>query len=142
MMAAADGRIPLIVVTGFLGSGKTSLIRYLLADGRFAKTAVIVNEFGKIGIAHHLYLKTEERVTLLRDGCACCARRDDLVASLLDLARHRDRNDRNAVDLDRVLLETSGLADPGPILHTVVSDPLLSRRYRIEMVITTVDAVS
>jgi G3E family GTPase len=142
MTFAADGRIPLIVVTGFLGSGKTSLIRHLLADRQFASAVVIVNEFGQIGIDHHLFLKTEERITLLRDGCACCARRDDLVASLLDLVRSRDRPDRDAPTFDPVLLETSGLADPGPILHTVMTDPILSRRYRVEMSLATVDAVS
>jgi G3E family GTPase len=142
MMSATDRRIPLIVVTGFLGSGKTSLIRHLLADRRFASAVVIVNEFGQIGIDHHLFLKTEERITLLRDGCACCARRDDLVASLLDLVRRRDRTEGEDTKFDRVLLETSGLADPGPILHTVMTDPILSRRYRVEMSLATVDAVS
>lgn len=142
MMSAADGRIPLTVVTGFLGSGKTSLIRHLLADRRFARAAVIVNEFGQIGIDHHLFLKTEERITLLRDGCACCARRDDLVASLVDLVRLRDRTEGDSTTFDRVILETSGLADPGPILHTVMTDPILSRRYRVEMSLATVDAVS
>jgi G3E family GTPase len=142
MMSATDGRIPLIVVTGFLGSGKTSLIRHLLADRRYASAAVIVNEFGQIGIDHHLFLQTEERITLLRDGCACCARRDDLVTALLDLVRRRDRAETDASPFDRVVLETSGLADPGPILHTVMTDPLLSRRYRLEMTLATVDAVS
>lgn len=142
MTSAVDGRIPLIVVTGFLGSGKTSLIRHLLADRRFAHAAVIVNEFGQIGINHHLFLQTEERITLLRDGCACCARRDDLVATLHDLVRRRDRAEGEAANLERVLLETSGLADPGPILHTIMTDPLLSRRYRVESTLATLDAVS
>jgi G3E family GTPase len=142
MMSATDGRIPLIVVTGFLGSGKTSLIRHLLADRCFSSAAVIVNEFGQIGIDHHLFLQTEERITLLRDGCACCARRDDLVVALLDLVRRRDRAEGNAAKFDLVLLETSGLADPGPILHTIMTDPILSRRYRVEMTLATVDAVS
>ena len=106
MMTAADGRIPLIVVTGFLGSGKTSLIRHLLADRRFASAAVIVNEFGQIGIDHHLFLKTEERITLLRDGCACCARRDDLVASLLELVRRRDRTERDAPMLRNMYVQS------------------------------------
>jgi G3E family GTPase len=141
-MAASDERIPLIIVTGFLGSGKTSLIRHLLADARFASAAVVVNEFGQIGIDHHLFLKTEERITLLRDGCACCGRRDDLVAALIDLVRLRDRQAFGAIGFDRIILETSGLADPGPILHTVLADPVLSRRYRLGTVIATIDAVS
>lgn len=142
MTTATDARIPLVVVTGFLGSGKSSLIRRLLADSRFSKAAVVVNEFGQIGIDHHLFLKTDERITLLRDGCACCARRDDLVAALRDLVRRRDREGEDAASFDRVLLETSGLADPGPILHTLVADPVLSRRYRVQLAVTTLDAVS
>jgi G3E family GTPase len=140
MMRAADGRLPITVVTGFLGSGKTTLIRRLLADPRFADAAVIVNEFGQTGIDHHLFRKTEERITLLRGGCACCARRDDLVATLHDLIRRHDRGEPPPID--RLVLETTGLADPGPILHTLVADPVLSRRYRIETTIVTLDAVA
>jgi G3E family GTPase len=135
-----DGRIPLTIVTGFLGSGKTTLIRTLLSDPAFANAAVIVNEFGAVGIDHHLFFQTDERITLLRDGCACCARRDDLVEALHALIRRRDRGELPS--LDAVLLETTGLADPAPILHTVVADPVLGRRYRVERVITTVDAVA
>src|SRR5262245_6749200 len=138
-MAATDERIPLIIVTGFLGSGKTSLIRHLLADSRFSGAAVVVNEFGEIGIDHHLFLKTDERITLLSDGCACCARRDDLVEALLDLVRRRDRASGGILGFDQVLLETSGLADPGPILHTLVAHPVLSRRFRVKLTIATLD---
>jgi G3E family GTPase len=136
----ADGRVPLTIVTGFLGSGKTTLIRRLLADDRFANAAIIVNEFGESGIDHHLLRKTEERITLLHGGCACCGRRDDLVDALRDLIRRRDRGAIRSID--RVVLETTGLADPAPILHTVVADPLLSRRYYVETTIATVDAVA
>ncbi len=139
MTSPRDGRIPLTIVTGFLGSGKTTLIRSLLANPRFANAAIIVNEFGAIGIDHHLFRKTDERITLLGGGCACCARRDDLVEALLDLLR---RLDREEVSFDHVLLETSGLADPAPIRHTIVADPVLSRRYRIARTIATLDAVA
>ena len=140
MSGARDGRIPLTIVTGFLGSGKTTLIRGLLAEPHFANAAIVVNEFGEVGIDHHLFLKTDERITLLRAGCACCARRDDLVEALVSLIRRVDRGE--LPHLDQVILETSGLADPAPILHTIVSDPVLSRRYRMERTITTLDAVA
>lgn len=135
-----DPRLPLTIVTGFLGSGKTTLIRHLLTEPRFANAAIIVNEFGEAGIDHHLFRKTDERTTLLRDGCACCARRDDLVDALHDLIRRVDRGE--LPDLDRVLLETTGLADPAPILHTIVANPVLSHRYRVDRVIATIDAVA
>lgn len=140
MMAGSDGRIPLTVVTGFLGSGKTTLIRHLLTDPRLANSEIIVNELGEIGIDHHLFRQTDERITLLDSGCACCARRDDLVEALGDLLRRFDRGELPA--LDRILLETTGLADPAPILHTIVFDPLLGRRIRVDHVISTLDAVA
>lgn len=139
MTSPGDGRIPLTIVTGFLGSGKTTLIRSLLAAQHFANAAIIVNEFGEVGIDHHLFRKTDERITLLSGGCACCARRDDLVEALLDLLR---RFDREEVSFDHVLLETSGLADPAPIRHTIIADPVLSRRYRVAQTIVTLDAVA
>lgn len=140
MTSAGDGRIPLTLVTGFLGSGKTTLIRQLLRDHRFASAAIVVNELGEQGIDHHLFRQTDERITLLRGGCACCARRDDLLEALVDLIRSLDRG--APPTFDRVLLETTGLADPAPILHTIVADPLLSRRYRVEQTVVTLDAVA
>ena len=140
MSDQGDSRIPVTIVTGFLGSGKTTIIRHLLADPRFANAAVIVNELGEIGIDHHLFRQTNERIKLLRGGCACCARRDDLVEALLDLIRRVDRGELTL--LDRVLLETTGLADPAPILHTIAADPVLSRRYRVELAVATLDAVA
>jgi G3E family GTPase len=138
--ATPDHRLPLTIVTGFLGSGKTTLIRRLLGHPRAANAAVIVNEFGEVGIDHHLFRKTEERITLLRDGCACCARRDDLVVALKDLLRRVDAGEQPRIE--RVILETTGLADPAPILHTLVADPVLSRRYRVDRTIATLDAVA
>ena len=135
-----DGRIPITIVTGFLGSGKTTIIRHLLADHRYANAAVIVNELGETGIDHHLFRQTDERITLLREGCACCARRDDLVEALVDLVRRFDRG--VLPSFDRVLLETSGLADPAPILHTITVDPILHRRFRVVLTVATLDAVA
>ena len=131
--------IPVTVVSGFLGSGKTTLIRFLLGDPACADAALIVNEFGEAGIDHHLFRKTDERTTLVRGGCACCARRDDLADALRDLL---DRLDRREVAFDRVVIETSGLADPAPILHTLVADPVLRHRCRADRLVVTLDAVA
>lgn len=134
-MTAPAGPIPVTVVSGFLGSGKTTLIRGLLADPRAARAALVVNEFGAAGIDHHLLRRAEERITLIRGGCACCALRDDLVDAL-----------RGLLDvpggMDRVILETTGLADPGPILHTLASDPVLRHRYRRDRVVVALDALA
>ncbi len=139
-MTASCGTIPVIVVSGFLGSGKTTLIRALLADNRVSDAALIVNEYGEAGIDHHLFRKTDERTTLLRNGCVCCSLRDDLSEAMRELV---DQRDRGAIPpFSRLIIETTGLADPGPILHTIVSDPVLKNRYHIDRALTTVDAVS
>lgn len=139
-MTETDGRIPVLLVSGFLGSGKTTLIRHLLADPRLQQTAIIVNEFGEVGIDHHLLRQTDERTTLLRDGCVCCSLRDDLVDTMRDLLDTRDRQE--LAPFDRLLIETTGLADPSPILHTITSDPVLRNRYRMDRVLITLDAAS
>jgi G3E family GTPase len=131
------GRIPVLVVGGFLGSGKTSLLRHVLADA--PDTAVIVNEFGAVGLDHQLLRACEERVELLGGGCACCTRRADLVRALRELLETRDRG---AADLSRVVIETSGLADPAPILFTITSDPMLRHHFDVERLVVTVDAVN
>lgn len=136
---ARDGQIPIIVISGFLGSGKTTLLRNLLHDPLAGEIAVIVNEFGEVGIDHHLARKTESRTTLLRNGCVCCSMRDDLAEALRDLLSQRDRG--GIPRLDRVVIETTGLADPAPILQTVVADPVLRNHYRVARVVATIDAV-
>ncbi len=131
------GRIPVLVVGGFLGSGKTSLLRNMLAgDG---ETAVIVNEFGAVGLDHELLRACEERVELLGGGCACCTRRVDLVRILRDLLNARDRGTQK---ISRVVIETSGLADPAPIVFTITNDPMLRHHFEIERLVVTVDAVN
>ncbi|MGI9253955.1 MAG: CobW family GTP-binding protein, partial [Thermomicrobiales bacterium] len=132
--------IPVLVVSGFLGSGKTTLIRALLADPRAREAALIVNEFGEVGIDHHLLRHTDERTTLLRNGCVCCSLRDDLSEAMRDLLSRRERGD--SPPFGRVIIETTGLADPGPILHTIVSDPVLRNRYRMDRALITLDAVA
>jgi G3E family GTPase len=133
----AGGRIPVLVVGGFLGSGKTSLLRHLLTGA--SDTAVIVNEFGAVGLDHQLLRACEEQVELLGGGCVCCTRRADLVSALRELL---DARDRGAAKLSRVVIETSGLADPAPILFTITNDPMLRHHFEVERLIVTVDAVN
>jgi G3E family GTPase len=127
--------IPVSIVTGFLGSGKTTLIRRVLEDPGFARTLVVVNEFGEIGLDHTLIATGNETFTALTTGCLCCAVRDDLIETLLRLAA--DPTAR----YDRVLIETSGLADPAPILHALMTDAELARGHVIDTVTTVVDSV-
>ena len=126
--------IPVAIVTGFLGSGKTTLISRILRDPAFARTAVIVNEFGEIGLDHELIASSDETLLALTTGCLCCAVRSDLVATLLDLQRRSDA-------YDRVLIETSGLADPAPILHALMTDRDVAQHHVLAGVVTVVDAV-
>jgi G3E family GTPase len=141
-MAVANDRgpIPILVVSGFLGSGKTTLLRNLLLDPEAGEIAVIVNEFGEVGIDHHLVRKTDVRTTLLRNGCVCCSMRDDLSEALRHLLSQRERG--TIPRFGRVVIETTGLADPAPILHTIVAEPVVRNHFRVERVVTTIDAVN
>jgi len=130
--------LPVSIVTGFLGSGKTTLIGRVLRDPAFARTAVIVNEFGEIGLDHDLVSSSDETLLALTTGCLCCAVRSDLVATLLDL---RARRDAGEIAYDRVLIETSGLADPAPILHALMTDADVARCHRLDTVLAVVDAL-
>lgn len=138
---AADKK-PITIITGFLGSGKTTVLNHLLGDERFADTAVIINEFGEIGI-DHLLVETsfeEDELMVMQSGCICCTIRGDLVDTLADLETRTKAGDLPS--FSRVLVETTGLADPAPILQTVMSDPLLVDKYRLGGVVATVDAVN
>ncbi|MEP9369521.1 GTP-binding protein [Xanthobacter sp. VNH20] len=132
------GTTPVLVVTGFLGSGKTTFIRKVLSDPRFARSAVIVNEFGEIGLDHDILASSSDALIRLSTGCLCCAVRSDLIDTLLDLDARRCAGE---VAFDRIIIETSGLADPVPILQALMSDPAVAARFSLEGVLTLVDAV-
>ena len=132
--------IPVCVLTGFLGSGKTTLLGRLLKSPAFARTAVIINEFGEVGLDHDLIETSDESFVTLQTGCLCCTIRGDLVLTLADILRRRDEG--SVTTFDRVVIETSGLADPAPILHAVMSDDALAERLTLAGVVTTVDAVN
>jgi G3E family GTPase len=131
--------IPLTVLTGFLGAGKTSLLNRLIVDPALADTAVIINEFGEVGLDHLLVKPIKDGMVLLQSGCLCCTLRGDLVDALESLLRDLDNG---RVAFRRVVLETTGLADPAPVLQTAMAHPYLVIRYRLDGVITVVDAVN
>jgi len=131
--------IPLTLLTGFLGAGKTTLLNRLLQDPALKDTAVIINEFGEVGLDHLLVEYVSDNMVLLQSGCLCCTMRGDLVDALETLLRDLDNR---RCRFSRVLLETTGLADPAPVLHTVMAHPYLVMRYRLDGVITVVDAVN
>lgn len=133
-------RTPVAVITGFLGSGKTTLLNRLLQRPEMAGAAVIINEFGEIGLDHLLIATPSENTVLLSSGCLCCTVRGDLVETLADL--YRRRRDGTAPAFDRVIVETTGLADPVPIIQTAVTDPELAPLFKLDCVVTLVDAVN
>jgi G3E family GTPase len=132
--------VPVTVVTGFLGSGKTTLLSRLLAHRDLRDAAVIVNEIGEVAIDHHLLRRVDERTVLLANGCVCCSLRGDLSDELRDLLDRRSR--REIPRFRRVLIETTGLADPAPILSTLLSEPVVRHQFVPEGVVTTVDALN
>jgi G3E family GTPase len=132
--------IPVSVITGFLGSGKTTLLGRLLRDPGMHRTAVIINEFGEIGLDHDLVETSDESFIQLANGCLCCNVRGDLVLTLGDLAARRAAG--TVPPFERVVIETTGLADPAPILHALMTDRAVSEVYALDGVVTTVDAVN
>jgi G3E family GTPase len=131
---------PVNLITGFLGSGKTTLLRRLLAGPALSGTAVLINEFGEVGLDHHLVERIDETVVLLRSGCLCCTIRGELALAIRDLHSRRERGMVPA--FGRLVVESTGLADPFPILSTLKADPVLRHHFRAGAVVTTVDAVN
>ncbi len=134
-----DPSIPVTLLTGFLGAGKTTLLNQLLAVSTSEPTAVIVNEFGEVGLDHDLIEKVDGDVMLMSSGCLCCSIRGDLSDTFVKLLARRDEGMHN---FGRIVIETTGLADPGPILQTLLVDPFLARNTRMDGVVTVVDAVN
>ena len=141
LVARKDGsKTPVTLVTGFLGSGKTTLISRLLAHPDLGETAVIVNELGEVGIDHHLLRRVDERTVLLDSGCVCCTLRGDLADELRDLDSRRARGEIPA--FRRVVVETTGLADPAPIAYTLAAEPVVRHHFELGGIVATVDAVN
>ena len=131
---------PVTILTGFLGSGKTTLLNRALRDPAMARTAVVINEFGEIGLDHALAATSDDTIVVLENGCLCCTVFGDLVGTLNRLYHAREAEE--IPHFDHVVIETSGLADPSPVIQAFLSDPTLAGLYRIGTVIATVDAVN
>ena len=132
-------RIPLTLITGYLGAGKTTLLNALLRDASAGRIAVVVNEFGDVGLDHDLIVETTEETVLLSSGCMCCTVRGDLVQALEGLLEKRSAG---KLDFDRIVIETTGLADPAPIMHTLIVTPGLGAALWLDGVVTVCDAVN
>ncbi|NRP20252.1 putative GTP-binding protein YjiA [Ensifer adhaerens] len=131
---------PINLLTGFLGSGKTTLLARLLADPALSDAAVLINEFGEVGLDHHLVERIDDTMVLLQSGCLCCTVRGELADAIKDLHSKRERG--LVPPFRRIVVESTGLADPFPVLSTIKSDPVLRHHFRPGNVITTVDAVN
>ena len=135
----SDTKIPLTILTGFLGAGKTTLLNAILSDSKNGRVAVIVNEFGEAGLDHHLIEKSTDDVVLMQSGCLCCSIRGDLPKTIERLLR---KNIRKEINFERIVIETTGLADPGPIMQTLLMDNVLASNIRLDGVVTVADAIN
>ena len=132
-------KIPITILTGFLGSGKTTLLNSVLSNTKNGRIAVIVNEFGEKGLDHHLIEQSTDDVVLMQSGCLCCSIRGDLPKTIVRLIR---KNIRNEINFERIVIETTGLAEPGPIMQTLLLDNVLASNTQLDGIITVADAVN
>src|SRR5438132_2705313 len=140
LKTARGARVPVTIVTGFLGAGKTTLLRRFLATPEGESTAVVINEFGSVGMDDALMRSSSDQITLLGNGCLCCNTRSDLQVALRNLVAERAQG--SVPQFKRILIETSGLADPGPILQTFATDRALGSEFHVEAVMAVIEAVS
>ena len=138
-MDTEDTRIPVTLLTGFLGAGKTTLLNHLIRDADAGRVAVIMNEFGDVGLDHDLIEESTEETILMPSGCLCCSIRGDLLKTLGKLVARRNNG---TLAFDRVVIETTGIADPGPILHSLVVDNIVGPYFRMDGVVTVADAAT
>ena len=139
-MSSFPKNIEISVLTGFLGSGKTTILTSLIKQKQMANAAIIINEFGEVGLDHDLIETTDENVIELQNGCICCTIQDDLKTTLLNLLKKMEKGEISP--FNHVIIETTGLADPVPIIHTLMSSLDLQRIYSIDGVITVVDSIN
>ena len=136
----ANDRLPVSLLTGFLGSGKTTLLNHLVKQPQFHRAVLIINEFGEIGLDHELVETAQEDMVLLNNGCLCCTVRGDLIRAIHDLFLRLAR--KQIAAFERIVIETTGLADPAPILQTLMTDPVITARLRLDGVIAVIDAAT
>lgn len=136
----ADQRVPITLLTGFLGSGKTTLLSRAINHPDLARTVVVINEFGDVSLDHSLVAASNDNIVVLENGCMCCTVRGDLLATLTEL--HAARNAKEIPQFDQIIIETSGLADPAPVMQALLSEPALESQYRLARIIATFDAVN
>jgi G3E family GTPase len=135
-------RIPVTILAGFLGAGKTTLLRQAFSGGAGKGVAVIINEFGEIGLDHELLISAPETTVLVSGGCACCSRKDELAAAIRRLLDHRQESDGLVLVLDRLVIECSGMADPAPIVFTIMTDPVLQHHFVVDRIVVAIDALN
>ena len=138
-MERQDNRVPVTLLTGFLGAGKTTLLNHLIRDLDAGRIAVVMNEFGDVGLDHDLIEEATEETVLMQSGCLCCTIRGDLAKTMASLMVRRKRGE---LAFDRVVIETTGIADPGPIHHTLIIDNLIAPHYRMDGIVTLADAAN